>query len=65
MEVVQNRQFIFTKPWTWTWNWYAKLEILEVGSGELADLKERKFWNLNLEINTTPNLETWIATMEL
>jgi len=35
---------------------------LEVGSWELADLKELKFWNLNLEINTTPDLETLIAT---
>jgi len=31
---------------------------LEVGSWELTDLKELKFWNLNLEINTTPDLGT-------
>ena len=39
-----------------------KLEILEVGFWKLADCKELKFWNLNLEINTTPDLEILIAT---
>jgi len=31
---------------------------LEVGSWELADLKELQFWNLNLETNTTPDFGT-------
>jgi len=31
---------------------------LEVGSCELTDLNELKSWNLNLEINTTPDLGT-------
>jgi len=31
---------------------------LEDGYLELADIKELKFWNLNLEINTMPDLGT-------
>ena len=31
---------------------------MEIGYLELADLKELKFWNLNLEINTMPHLGT-------
>jgi len=31
---------------------------LEAGYLELADLKELKFCNLNMEINTMPDLET-------
>jgi len=31
---------------------------LEAGYLELADLKELKFWNLNLENNTMPELGT-------